>query len=206
MSELAQRRKAMAEEMMRDAICAAATTVLAEVGYTALTMERVAEAAGTSKGTLYNYFQDKDALVVEVIERAFAPIRAGIEQALARPVSPRQRLTEIVRLVVTGVEDCRALGQALCTSELSARVDASLRARQLVVRQHFTEVLRQAQAAGGLRGTCGSLEQMGRFLALVIGGVVDERMLYGNECPPVDQDVSAIEHLVLQLWFKEDCR
>ena len=51
-----QRRRAMAEEMMHRAICDAAAAVLADVGFTALTMERVAEAAGVSKGTLYNYF------------------------------------------------------------------------------------------------------------------------------------------------------
>lgn len=205
MSELAQRRKAMAEEMMRDAICAAATTVLAEVGYTALTMERVAEAAGTSKGTLYNYFQDKDALVLAVIDQAFAPIQSAVEQVMRQSGLPRRKLAQVVRLVVTGIEERRALGQAICTSELSPRVDAALRAKQTLMRQHLVDSLRQAQAGGQLRVEGGSPEQLGRFLALVLSGVIDERMLYGNDCPPVDQDVSAIEHLVLQLWFKEEC-
>lgn len=205
MSELVQRRKAMAEEMMRDAICNAATAVLAETGFAALTMDRVAETAGVSKGTLYNYFQDKDALVQEVIEQAFAPIQQATDQAMAQPGSPRAKLSCILRLIVTGIEERRALGQAICTSELSPRLDAVLRAHQVSMRERFVENLRQAQAAGALRVAGGSPEQMGRFLNLVLNGVIEERMLHGDDCPTVEKDLSLIEDLVLRFWFVEEC-
>jgi AcrR family transcriptional regulator len=38
-------------------------------GYHGATMERVAEDAGVSKQTLYNYFPDKDALFIALMER-----------------------------------------------------------------------------------------------------------------------------------------
>jgi len=93
--ELAQRRKAMAEGVMRDAICAAATTVLAQVGYAALTMERVAEVAGVAKGTLYNYFQDKETLALEVIDRAFLEVAGAIDRAVARAGTPLLKLVAL---------------------------------------------------------------------------------------------------------------
>jgi AcrR family transcriptional regulator len=195
----------MAEGLMRDGICDAATSVLAAVGFTPLTMERVAEAAGVSKGTLYNYFQDKDALILEVIERAFAGLMEAVEHVLTGPGDPGWRLTQAVRLILTGIEERRALGKALCSSELSPPLDASLRARQVRVRKHFAAVFRQARDEGRLRLEGVEPEVLARALAMVIDGVIDERMLYPADCPAVEQDVLSIEALGLRLWLKEDC-
>jgi len=203
MSDLVQRRKAMGEEMMRDAICAAATTVLAEVGFTALTMERVAEATGVSKGTLYNYFQDKDALFLEVIDRAFAVVAAAVDQAMAKDDSPRAKLTRVVRLLLSGLEAHRGLGQAVCSSELSPRLDEALRGKQMRMRKHFATILHEAQATGALRDDSQDPEALSRLLAMTIDGVVDERMLHGEECPPLEDEVATIEAMVLRHWFRE---
>lgn len=201
MSELVQRRKAMAEELMRDAICEAATGVLAKVGFTALTMEQVAEAAGVSKGTLYNYFQDKDTLFVEVIDRAFAVVAAGVDAALAGGGSPRVVLGTVVALLLKGVEMHRELGQVVRSNQLPPRLAAAIRAKKMRVREHLVGVLRQAQAVGELRRDSPTPETLGRFLALVMDGIVDERMLHGDECPPLAAEIGLIEALVLRQWF-----
>jgi AcrR family transcriptional regulator len=52
-----------------DAILDAAARVFEERGYGAGTTNRVAERAGVSIGSLYEYFPNKDALLVAVIER-----------------------------------------------------------------------------------------------------------------------------------------
>ncbi len=200
MSDLVQRRKALADEVMREGICKAAASVLAEVGYAALTMERVAEATGVSKGTLYNYFQDKDALVLEVIEQAFAGLVRSLDEALAKASGPVAAVRETVRLALLGIEERRALGQALCSHMLSPRVEGYLRERQLSLRRRFSELLRQAQAAGLLRVSAAP-EVLGRFLALVLDGVVAERMRHGEESPPVGDEFRAIEELLLREWF-----
>ena len=62
-------RRAREREARRAAILDAAERVLEEVGYRNLRMEQVAEAAELSKGTLYLYFQGKDALCAGIAER-----------------------------------------------------------------------------------------------------------------------------------------
>lgn len=47
----------------------AAARILVDTGYGALTTNHVAEAAGVSIGSLYEYFGDKDAIVYEVVRR-----------------------------------------------------------------------------------------------------------------------------------------
>ncbi|MEQ8998930.1 MAG: TetR/AcrR family transcriptional regulator [Coleofasciculus sp. B1-GNL1-01] len=51
------------------AILAGALQVFTKHGYTAASMDRIASAAGVSKPTLYNYFQDKQGLFVALIHQ-----------------------------------------------------------------------------------------------------------------------------------------
>jgi AcrR family transcriptional regulator len=59
-------------------IVQATTRVLLKEGYEACTTNRVAEAAGVSIGSVYQYFPNKEALVVAVMER----YQAGLHEAL----------------------------------------------------------------------------------------------------------------------------
>ena len=53
----------------REQIVGAATRVFAEKGFRRATTREVARAAGVSEGTIYNYFQDKDALLMAILDR-----------------------------------------------------------------------------------------------------------------------------------------
>src|ERR1700716_4161759 len=51
----------------RERILSAALKLFAHEPYQAVTMDRVAEAAGVAKGTLYLYFPSKDALYLGIL-------------------------------------------------------------------------------------------------------------------------------------------
>ncbi len=202
MSDLVQRRKAMTDEMMRTAICDAAAAVLAEVGFASLTMERVAEAVGASKGTLYNYFRDKDALVMAVVERTFAPLQAEMNRAFADETNPGGALVQAIRVILTDIVERRALGQVLCGRELSPALDAMLLERRLQFHSLFEKTFRKAAAAGLLRTSCEHPEHLGRCLALALHGMVDLHIFHPEVCPPVEQEVAFLEESMIRPWFK----
>lgn len=52
----------------REQIVEAATRVFAEKGFSRATTREVAREAGVSEGTIYNYFEDKDALLMAILE------------------------------------------------------------------------------------------------------------------------------------------
>jgi AcrR family transcriptional regulator len=52
-----------------DAIVEAAARILVEEGWARLSTNRVAERAGVSVGTLYQYFRDKEAIVETLVDR-----------------------------------------------------------------------------------------------------------------------------------------
>ena len=53
-----------------DQVVEAAVAEFQEVGFTAAHMDRIAGRARVSKRTLYNYFESKEALFFEIIQRA----------------------------------------------------------------------------------------------------------------------------------------
>jgi AcrR family transcriptional regulator len=53
----------------REQIVGAATRVFAEKGFRRATTREVAREAGVSEGTIYNYFEGKDALLMAILER-----------------------------------------------------------------------------------------------------------------------------------------
>lgn len=67
-----------------DTILAATTRVLKQVGFDGLTTNAVAERAGVSIGSLYQYFPNKEALVLALIDRHSEEMNAAILQELAR--------------------------------------------------------------------------------------------------------------------------
>jgi AcrR family transcriptional regulator len=62
------------------AIYEASIQVLLSVGYRKLTTTRVAERAGVSVGTLYQYFPNRQALIRAVLERYLMEMSASIQE------------------------------------------------------------------------------------------------------------------------------
>lgn len=73
-----------------EAILEATTRILEELGEPALTTNRIAERAGVSIGTLYQYFRDKRAILVAIGRRENARMDAVAAELMAAGVSERR--------------------------------------------------------------------------------------------------------------------
>jgi AcrR family transcriptional regulator len=82
-----------------DAILLATARVLVKEGYDRASTNRVADAAGVSVGSLYQYFPSKEALVLALIERHSRQMLAFLE-AQAAAGQPDASLRDVVRNVV----------------------------------------------------------------------------------------------------------
>lgn len=89
-----QRRKdARPEEIIK-----AALEVFADRGFAATTLEDVARRAGVTKGTIYLYFENKEALFKALIRQTIVPVIAqGEEIAQAFTGSARDLFERLVR-------------------------------------------------------------------------------------------------------------
>ena len=82
-------------------ILAAASALIAEKGSDAMRMGEVAERAGVSIGSLYQYFPDKAAIIRRLAERYNAEGQACIQAALATPRSMKELRAAFMGLVDT---------------------------------------------------------------------------------------------------------
>lgn len=81
-----------------DAIVEAAIQVLAVEGYARFTTARVAERAGVSVGTMYQYYPDKAALCVAVIDKCGEQFLAAFQAALDSV--PGSTLDDFIRTLI----------------------------------------------------------------------------------------------------------
>jgi len=73
------RGRAPGYDTQREQILARAAELFARQGYSATSMNQVAEACGVSKPSLYHYVRDKDQLLVEIAEGHVAKLNALVE-------------------------------------------------------------------------------------------------------------------------------
>jgi AcrR family transcriptional regulator len=66
------------------AVLQAAAQVFERHGYAAGTTNRIAERAGVSIGTLYQYFPNKDAILVALVHQHLAESSAALQPHLQR--------------------------------------------------------------------------------------------------------------------------
>jgi AcrR family transcriptional regulator len=91
----------------REAILAHAAELFAHRGYPATSMNQVAEACGLSKATLYHYFDDKYALLVDICDGHVARLEAIVQQALAQRRTPDAQMRTLIRHLVEEYADAQ---------------------------------------------------------------------------------------------------
>ena len=124
----------------REQIVEAATRVFAEKGFRRATTREVAREAGVSEGTIYNYFEDKDDLLMAILHRlneterrvedfeedTATDFRGFLEEYLRRRMSLIWENREVFRVV---------LSEMLVNAEL----------RELYLRQVVEPTMRMAE-------------------------------------------------------------
>jgi AcrR family transcriptional regulator len=111
------RPKSSQHELKRDAILDIAAQCFARASYPASSMNDLAAAMGTSKARLYHYYDSKDAILFDLLDRYTQQLLALIAQAEAtaqrRRLSERAALHELVRSFLAEYESSATRHRAL---------------------------------------------------------------------------------------------
>ena len=133
-----------------NAMLEATIRILEQEGLGAATTTRIAEVAGVSVGTLYQYFSDRDAVLDALQDREFERALALIEGVLSRDNlgrAPRDTVEAVVRGLAELYAACPALHRVLTIEGLNAVNPARVHAfdlRIVGIVRHFLA------ATGGL--------------------------------------------------------
>ena len=94
----------------REAILAAAASLFAQRGYAGTSMNQVAEASGLSKATLYHYFTDKYALLVQITEEHVRALEALVIDLEAQALPAEDRVRALIERIIqeyAGAQDAQ---------------------------------------------------------------------------------------------------
>lgn len=144
--------------LKRDSILDAAAQCFAEQSYSATSMATVAAKVGASKARIYHYYDSKEALLFDLLDRYTQRLLAVIgeteAQAQRKKLDDRAALHELVRNFLQEYETSATRHVALLndTQFLSAEVDAEkkISQRNLILQRQrdivsaFTRFLRRA--------------------------------------------------------------
>ncbi len=92
------------KEETKQKIIAVAMPLFMKDGIDTVTMEQIAEEADVAKGTLYNYFPVKEAIIDEYIRRSFMERNAERVDRLRKLSDTRSRVTQILNELMQGVQ------------------------------------------------------------------------------------------------------
>lgn len=178
------------DEGARRRILQAALDLMDETTFSQVTAEAIAERANVSKATVYRWWPNKAAVVIEAFREAFAP-----ELPLLHEGSLREDLTQQLRNFARLLSGRG--GRMLRSFIVAARSDSEVAAAFRSIwrnprREQAREMLRLKQSSGQLR--------VNANLDLVLDslyGPLYYRFLVANE-PPSQKYAEALADLVIQ--------
>jgi len=141
------------KEDTRLKIISAAMRLFKEHGLDETTMEQIAEETDIAKGTLYNYFPVKEAIISEYIERLSQERNSARIQSLADLPDTRARLTVSLDELMAWVQDQSVLFEKYFTYQVQNMI--SLRPHQSTANGFHslgTEIIRLGQKSAEIRG------------------------------------------------------
>ena len=192
---VSERRKGLLATMMKEVIYEAAVAVLTEHGLSGVTMDRVAEKAGVAKGSLYNYFPNKQALLEFVHDRTIEPMMHASAEIVVSDLPAIEKLQADFRLWFESIEQQRGLFTLLFMDygirELLKTVEET--GRVYAVGQ-MAQVIRQGIEEGVFREV--NAEKVANFL-FGIARETCERQLATDADWPINQLVDEVIDFVL---------
>jgi AcrR family transcriptional regulator len=188
-------------QTMVNVILEAAARVLARESLTGFNTNRVAQVAGISVGSLYQYFPNKSALVVALIERAQGDLARSLEQVVAqcsdKPLE--DALLAIAQLAVKQQHANPLLAAALDHEEKRLPLQKQLAQAETRLLDSVTVLLQshQARLAKGLPD--GAAQD-----CLVITKALIEAQANVGRKPPPDLDRRVVRALMGYLTWESD--
>jgi AcrR family transcriptional regulator len=131
---------------MREDILTATVRVLRKEGPLRFTTWRVAEVAGVSVGSLYQYFPNKQSLVFAVHARLVELAWAEVQRVLdSKRWSAREKIRRVARLFFLAESDeVREMGAALKDAEVFFEDQPEHRAAGVLIAERFTRFVRDS--------------------------------------------------------------
>jgi len=198
-SRTARTKEELVKDFRTSEILDAARHVIADLGYTEASMERIAQKAGLAKGTLYLYFENKESLLARAFEDGLQEIIGRARAATHRTRGAACKLREIVRTSLEHSTESQVLFQVIrerstLESDTSALLRGALQQRVESYLRLVANVIERGARAGEFRRL--DSQRAARFLMELVRGATLSR-LHEPTPPSVDAEVETVVEFFL---------
>ena len=149
----------------------AAIRLFHDQGYDPTTVEQIAEAADVAKGTFFNYFETKEALLPALFEWRMQELAAALLPERGAPASPVARIKLALHLMASDPLADQVLAQQLFTAIARQHLPPEIAPVQPLI-DLLAGQIRQAQEVGEVRADLDAV-----YLACVIRALFFQQML-----------------------------
>lgn len=140
------------KEKTKQTIVTAAMALIQKQGFDRTTMEQIAEEADIAKGTLYNYFPAKEAIVSEWVRRTTLEKNRTTLQKLSALPDTRTRMVTVFEVYMTGVQAQKDLFEKYIVYQIQRLVSFDQkREERSGLALIGGEIIRLGQSSGELR-------------------------------------------------------
>lgn len=205
--DLRDARERQRRQGNREMILHAAEAVILRRGFSATSMDDIAEEAQFSKATLYRYFKGKAELIFEILIHFFEDLDVGLKTIQAGEKTAEKKLVESVRLafrfyaekenisrVFMMDRSFMKLMQAFIVEEAKSASDAErrfvqkIKAKRRMINDRVKAILQEGIASGEFRAV--GPDAAVTFLGAVIQGYFQEK-LWNEAKPDIEKDSSS---------------
>ena len=176
-----------------DQILEAAREVIARLGYGEASIDRIAEAAGVARSTVYVYFEGKD----DLLNQCLAQHRVELSERVHRAVDPEEsiegRLQAFLEAIFGYVGEYGAFFRAMMQVrgldpffQEAVAPAPEIHAIRTESQAVLADILKDASTHGRLRGV--GVDEAGRLIGAMLYGVLMRR---ANDAAPERADAEA---------------
>ncbi|MEO9321968.1 TetR/AcrR family transcriptional regulator [Nocardioides sp. C4-1] len=136
----------------KELIVRSAAKVFAEKGFSSATVRDIADEAEMLSGSLYYYFDSKEAMAEEVLVAYLDAMIGGYHAAVEQAGSPAEALEQLMATALRGLVDNREQVTILQNDWHYVRPMQGIVERQHQIESLWLETIQQGIDAGALRG------------------------------------------------------
>ena len=170
----------------REMILDHAAQLFANRGYSATSMNQVAEACGFSKALLYHYYRDKYSLLVSIAENHVSRLEDLVADVEGQKLPPEAKLRELIRRFVEEYAGAKHAHRVL-TEDVKFMQDAD---RQRVLETQRTVVNGFARAVIELRPDL-KKASIAKPLTMLLFGMINWMFIWMRPDGELDYDAMA---------------
>ncbi|MHB1600375.1 MAG: TetR/AcrR family transcriptional regulator [bacterium] len=185
-------------------ILSSSRKLIEEIGFSALTMDKVAQKAGIAKGTVYLYFKDKDDLLEKVLSSGFEKMFERIKDRVSRENGATNKLKALISENINHIYENRYFFKTIFLDEvnvvfLKKKSKESFNLRRKRYADFIGEIIKSGIKSGDFRADLNHAKSGYMIVSLIKTGAIFNFLNDRFEPTPemIEKDTEEILNLFL---------